>query len=303
MNDTPSDRVAHSRKPAATRPSPTQMAPGQNDLFHNEVPTEYIADVFTVMLLARQHTFMVLTKRHGRMRSLLSSPAFQEEVRFRHQVLVEDYPGSEFHWPITNLWMGVTAEDQQRALLRIPALFETPAAVRMVSVQPALGPMDFTDFLVRTRPVTHDRWDAPDGADMFGMRRHGDRWDRHTGIDWVIVGGESGRGARPMAPTWARRLQQQCQDAEVPFLFKQWGEWTGQLSHPAAVRDPDAYVNVDTGDVADEATATAAGGDWTGMFRLGKARTGRLLDGRTWDEFPAPARPSHASDTLAQQGE
>ncbi|ORU98460.1 DUF5131 family protein, partial [Mycolicibacterium canariasense] len=159
-----------------------------SDLFHDEVHDDYIARVFSVMARCPQHTFQVLTKRHARMRSLLRSRKFSS--------FVEDLTPSASElvgmWPLPNVWLGVSAENQQWAKIRGDALRETPAAVRFFSCEPLLGPIDDVDL---------------------------------DGIDWVIVGGESGRCARPMNPDWARSLRDQCQVAGVPFLFKQWGEW------------------------------------------------------------------------------
>lgn len=227
-----------------------------SDLFHDQVPDEYIAQVFAVMALAPQHTFQVLTKRHGRMRSLLTSGAFQTAIA-EHMLAMTDADemkdvGDPF--PLPNVWLGVSAENARWAKIRGDALRETPAAVRFFSCEPLLGPIDDLDL---------------------------------TGIKWVIVGGESGPGARPMHLGWVRDLQDQCAQAGVAFLFKQHGEWLGQVAAADVPRDPDAWVNRETGAVADEATALADGGDWLGVWRVGKKRAGRLLDGRTWDEYPA----------------
>lgn len=171
-----------------------------SDLFHDGVSDEFIARVFTSMALAPQHTYQVLTKRHGRMRSLLSKPEFEESVRLK----VRHYDESDVHWrevanwPLPNVWLGVSVEDQKRADLRIPALLKTPAAVRFLSCEPLLGPVDL------------------EHVDAFGF-------ERSTAVDWVIAGGESGKGARPMDPDWVRQLRAQCQEAGAAFLFKQWG--------------------------------------------------------------------------------
>ena len=139
-----------------------------SDLFHADVPDAFIAEVFSVMAQCPQHTFQLLTKRHGRMRSLLSS------------------------WtqpPLDNVWLGISVEDQQWADIRIPALLDTPAAVRWISAEPLLGPLDLLSY----------------------------------SLDWVVVGGESGAGARPMKLAWARSIREQCATSDTPFLFKQWG--------------------------------------------------------------------------------
>lgn len=225
-----------------------------SDLFHDEIPDEYIARVFAVMALAGQHTFQLLTKRHGRMRSLLTSPGFQSAV-FR---AINDRPSWERvdvagTLPLPNVWVGVSVENQQWADIRIPALLDTPAAVRFLSCEPLLGPVTIARYIDPERACNCS---VPQ---MEGAGQHATRCRCLTQpeIGWVIVGGESGRGARPMHADWARSLRDQCQDAGVPFLFKQWGEHL-------TVRTPS--------------------GEHT--ERVGKKAAGRELDGRTWDEYP-----------------
>lgn len=196
-----------------------------SDLFHKDIPDEYIARVFAVMAFAPQHTFQLLTKRHARMRSLLSSPGFEmllwaamvdlSAARAKPDVLCVDFEPVD--WPLPNVWLGVSVENQQWADTRIPALLATPAAVRFISAEPLLGPVAF--------PA--------------------------ESLDWVIVGGESGKGARPMHPGWARQIRYQCELVGTPFLFKQWG------SH-------DEHGNP-----------------------MSKHKAGRELDGRLHDGYPA----------------
>jgi protein gp37 len=181
-----------------------------SDLFHAAVPDDYIARVFAVMALADQHTFQVLTKRHARMRALLSSADFRADV-------AHEAGGDPLPWPLPNVWAGVSVEDQRWAGIRIPALLDTPAAVRWVSAEPLLGPVD----LARA---------ACPGTTGYG---HGlTATTIHSGqccqaaigrLDWVVAGGESGHGARPMHPDWPRSLRDQCAGGGVAFLFKQWG--------------------------------------------------------------------------------
>lgn len=166
-----------------------------SDLFHENVPIEYISRVFETIAAAEWHVFQVLTNRASRLADL----------------------AQQLTWP-ANLWMGVSVENQRFAG-RVDELRRTTAAVKFLSCEPLLGPL---------------RLDL-------------------AGIDWVIAGGESGRGARPMQPSWARDLRDQCVAAGVPFFFKQWG------AH-------------------DEAG-----------IRRGRRAAGRLLDGRLWDEMPARA--------------
>ncbi|PVB16436.1 hypothetical protein DDJ71_19830 [Mycobacteroides abscessus] len=256
-----------------------------SDLFHALVPDDYIAKVFAVMALAEQHTFQVLTKRHGRMQSLLSNRDFQQQVYEEWGGLetpggrptMEDWPWPG--WPLANVHLVVSVEDQKRAELRIPYLLRTPAAVRGISAEPLLGGVELlsTGLLAR---------------DEFGR-----------GIDWVIVGGESGHGARPMHPHWAKSLRAQCLQAEVPFLFKQWGDWTplaplkdGKFDFSKGVVMTDDGNTYNRGDltwpdgprVGEAIRADYPHHNPTSMYRVGKKKAGRELyhDGRTFDGYP-----------------
>jgi protein gp37 len=154
-----------------------------SDLFHREVPEAFIRRVFDVMARAPQHQFQILTKRPGRMASVVG--------RIQPN-------------PLPNAWLGTSIETQKWARVRIPQLLRTPAAVRFLSCEPLLGPLDLSTYLT----------DIDDELPPIpGLPR----------VDWVIVGGESGPGARPMQPEWARSLRDQCVAAGVPFFFKQWG--------------------------------------------------------------------------------
>lgn len=251
-----------------------------SDLFHDDVPDEYIARVWAAMALAPQHTFQVLTKRHGRMRALLRSPDFHVAVDEAVRGFVATgLPGRPWYdaWPLPNVWLGVTVEDQKHADLRVPTLLTTPAAVRFLSCEPLLGPVDVRAALQRVRS---------DGVPCVG-------------IDWVIAGGESGPNARPMHPYWARSLRDQCQAAGVPFLFKQRGEWTwnepGQFRPPTqpftdrdAVMHPAGMVAMTKSNPFNPFERGHP--HWvTRITRVGKKAAGREIDGRTWDEYPKEA--------------
>jgi protein gp37 len=121
---------------------------------------------------------------------------------------------------LPNVWIGVTAENQEQADKRIPLLLQIPAAKRFVSVEPMLGPVDLTDVPV---PQAVDNR----GFSINALTDYDDEhfFNKHPKLDWVICGGESGPEARPVHPDWIRSLRDQCVRAEVPFLFKQWGEW------------------------------------------------------------------------------
>jgi protein gp37 len=186
-----------------------------SDLFHPKVSDDFLARAFAVMGLAEQHTFQVLTKRPARMRALLTSEEFRHAwYRARHvRALQGDVQGGvragrlnlALRWPLPNVWLGVSVEDQERADARIGALLNTPAAVRFLSAEPLLGPIDL--YSAAIAPLTHVEDESP-----------------HEGpIDWLIIGGESGPGARPMDLGWARYLVGQALAAGTAVWVKQLG--------------------------------------------------------------------------------
>jgi len=254
-----------------------------SDLFHASVPDEYIAKVFAVMAAARHHTFQVLTKRHARMRSLLSSDDFQH-LFAQAYLNLPTRPGSLVEWPLPNVWLGASVENQQWANIRIPALLMTPAAVRFISAEPLLGPVDLTRVAWTRGGGTH--LDVANG-------RHGvpDVWQAAAKqLDWVIVGGESGRGARPMHPDWARSLRDQCESAGVPFTFKQWGEWAPghrnvRLSKHRWQYESTRFAPDGTVYKANEPDLYSYPG-MTSLLRVGKRKAGRELDGKTHEGMP-----------------
>ena len=271
-----------------------------SDLFHENVPDEWIDKIFAVMALSPQHTFQVLTKRSKRMRAYMAAGranVIGEEMMRTGRV----YSGFRcVNWPFPNVWLGVTAEDQTRADERIPDLLATPAAARFVSVEPMLGPVDLRNIKSPTRAESY--FDALDG-ELWGPN-----YGRNAEIDWIICGGESGPGARPMHWRWEESLRQQCAVASVPYFRKQWGEWKSvrhmseaeidALYHPAPEDNPEACrrckvestVMHSDGSRHDhfEPNAFLQGKDAMTMFRVGKLRAGRLLDGREHNDFPEP---------------
>lgn len=210
-----------------------------SDLFHEDVPDEFIDRVFAVMADAMQHTFLVLTKRPERMREYLSP----DNPRYTARRVFDLMRGGvgkfdpDMHWPLRNVWLGVSVEDQATADERIPLLLQTPAAVRFVSYEPALGPVDFERVLWpdkgghRVDVLRGGYWNregviafgpsAELGQPKGGFTNHGDMKD-HL-LNWVIIGGESGPGARPFDVQWARSVIAQCKAAAVPCFVKQLG--------------------------------------------------------------------------------
>jgi protein gp37 len=254
-----------------------------SDLFHDGIDDGYIADVFATMAMAQQHTFQVLTKRHGRMRALLSGDLY--DLMVRRLVNGDGRLAQRLVWPLPNVWLGVSVEDQHWADIRIPALLATPATVRWISAEPLLGPVDLAGYLPR-----------PADAPWFPIEcRHGrdhcpicDRTVTSSdGLGWVVCGGESGPGARPMHPDWARSLRDQCVDAEVPFLFKQWGEWVPDgdnysVANGRRLRYAHVFLRTD----GTQATIGEPGGPGVCMDRVGKHAAGRHLYGQLHDGYP-----------------
>jgi protein gp37 len=203
------------------------------DLFHEDVPDDFLLQTFDVMrrctwaggqncgrIGGDGHTFQVLTKRAGRMREFCSRLRWDGE-----RVYLGDVGGPHLLRLNKGIWLGVSAEDQQRADERIPPLLQTPAAVRFVSAEPLLGPLRLTNWIARDCPSCGGIGpDAPGttNADPACARCHG-AGSPPGGIHWVIVGGESGKDARPMDLAWARSLVAQCRGAGVPVFVKQLG--------------------------------------------------------------------------------
>jgi len=210
------------------------------DVFDDEVPEQWRADLFHIIDDTPALTWMLLTKR-------------PENVQ--RSVGAIDWAG--------NIWLGTSVSDQESADLRIPLLLETPAAVRFVSYEPALGPVD---------------WLSPASL-------------KPGGIDWIIAGGESGPKARPAHPDWFRGTRDQCVAAGVPFLFKQWGEAmpvpeSGCDGTGGCLATSKFFWLSEKGERRESCHEVETDAF---MCRVGKKTAGRELDGRTWDQFPAVA--------------
>ncbi len=174
------------------------------DLFHKDVPLTYIVKVFAIMAIARWHTFIILTKRPERMCAWLSDENFPEYIAKAQEDICGQHgwcADTDFDWPLLNVWLGVSVEDQKTADERIHWLLKTPVAVRIVSVEPMLEKINISPYL-------------------YGNvgRYYG---DHPNYLNWVICGCESGAGARPMKLSWAADLKHQCVFNDVPFFFKQ----------------------------------------------------------------------------------
>jgi protein gp37 len=236
-----------------------------NDLFHEAVPREFIDKAFAVMALSPEHTFLVLTKRPARM-----SDWSQDDVNDVINVTMQypeflpkngrSYPRS-CYWPLSNVYLGLTVCNQQEANEKIPVFLQVPGN-KFLSIEPMLGPIDLTrlndtplycyDSLSGRQYAKHTK-----NRSIVGMTDH---------IDAVILGGETGPGARPMHPDWVRSVRDQCAAAGVDFFFKQWGKHTPALKERL-------------GSHYDNLIRTQPG-----RFEITNA--GRLLDGRTHDDLP-----------------
>lgn len=253
------------------------------DLFHEDVPDEWIDQVFAFMALAPQHTFQVLTKRADRMREYINNPKVSGRVWDIADQVACDFNLAEHHpswkylttgkakatWPLPNVWLGVSVEDSDNAD-RILDLARTSASVRWLSMEPLIGPVDLDDF-----------WWLRDVHDTSG-----DIVDYDSAIDWVVVGGESGKTARPMHPDWVRDIRDLCEAADDPFFFKQWGQFaphpSGEKVTIRQFQTSIRYVDRDTGQCKPHPNRHT---DET-MRRKGKKKAGRHLDGRTHDAMP-----------------
>ncbi len=263
--------------PLSWRKSRMCFVCSMGDLFHPEMDHEYLKQIFAAMLIPNihtgaKHTFQILTKRPELMAEFMVrlkpddlvdiaidiaiskwGPVFTEfDDRWKRECgpYIRDSIISQ--WPPPNIWMGTSVEDNKRLHSRAKYLLQTNAAVRFLSCEPLLGGLDFN-------------WRYTDK--LLGE------------LDWVIVGGESGPGARPMHPRWVRSIRDQCLEAGVPFMFKQWGAWSpeevGGLQANLEELKPNQCVAAGDGET-----------NFIRFTRVGKKAAGRELDGRIWDEYP-----------------
>jgi len=222
------------------------------DWLDPEVPIEWLADLLDLIRQTPNLDWLLLTKR-PELWNMRLDESFGTMPMHGIKSALANFVG---RWlfdknPPSNVWIGTTVENQKYADLRIPDLLKIPAKVHFLSCEPLLGKLDLRK--------------AFDGDQAFPLG---------MGIQWVICGGESGRGARPMHPDWARSLRDQCQAAGVPFFFKQWGEWGL----------PDDVSCVD--EVPERVYRIGSAFPDVHMYRIGKKAAGRLLDGREWNELP-----------------
>lgn len=232
------------------------------DVFDNEVDPQWRAELFLLIKQTPNLDWLLLTKRIGNARAMLPDDWGR------------GYP---------NVWLGISVVNQVEADRDIQKLSDTPAHLRFLSIEPLLGSIDLR---FPTKTWAEDRCDHCCNGDRCGDSTHHDRGNcpfcrgsgRQKVVDWVILGGESGPGSRPMHPDWARALRDQCEATGVPFLFKQWGEWA-----------PEREIAVDGSPLSmtwqnNSVLHICEGGER--VYRAGKKLAGRTLDGKLHDEYP-----------------
>jgi len=257
----------HWRKPR------TIFVCSMSDLFHPDVPDEFIDKVFAAMALTGWHRYIILTKRPERMAEWFAyNDCSRVRVNRIEEAIIDhfhiDAPDDFPDWPLPNLILGTSIEDQATADERISHLLRCNAACLMVSLEPTLGPVDLK---LRTFvPFPDTRW--PDSTLEYRSK-----------IGWVVMGGESGPGARPCHPDWARKVRDQCAAAGVPFLFKQWGEWAPESALSAM---DDNRRDVYRRGYHERHYFP----DGQAVYRVGKKAAGRLLDGHEHMYLPEMLR-------------
>jgi protein gp37 len=264
------------------------------DLFHKDVPTLEIDKVFAIAAISPKHNFMFLTKRPDRMATYFDTPAKKLAERWEDVIYSMgisagddeiDTVASFLHnrcglgWPLKNIWLGVSVEDQKAADDRIHYLNEISAAVKFVSCEPLLSEINFEKSLGESL-----KWHAG------GLKNC---------ISWVISGGETGHNARPVHPDWVRSIKDQCEDNGVPFFFKGWGEFKPiniDLTGIKPIRqkgNPFTFWENIKGDIFElidgDGEYLCAGDDhqlYQPIIKVGKKQSGDLLDGKQYHEFP-----------------
>lgn len=236
------------------------------DVFDNAVPSDWRSDLFELIDRTPDLDWLLLTKRIGN----------------AAQMLRDDWERDCFP---PNVWLGATVVNQDEADRDVPKLLAVPARVRFLSCEPLLGPVDLNRIHEECDGGLGHSWESCLNGKRFSPWVDIDEDPMipgHPKIDWVIAGGESGPGARPMHPDWVRSLRDQCKDAGVPFFFKQWGDW--QPRHSWGDRKMCA-IDAKGGKIPDDVIPQDVGGQR--FARVGKSKAGRLLEGLEHSEFPA----------------
>ena len=254
------------------------------ELFDEGVPLEFIDQAFCVMGIAKQHTFLVTTQHAERMACYMNTQQRIEDW-YNHWYSFSDQSMAFQDYPLPNVWLGVHVTRQQDADERIPHLLRTPAAVRFVRAT-LRGPVDLREWLFCDR--CRGPHECGPGAYPTPLdNAAGGCWFREcrcSQIRWVIVSGDKD----PVHPAWVRSLRDQCAAAGVPFCFEGWGEWLPQCNDPFQPKEY-AFIHQD-GRIHKNPEGITSCFGWTGVGRVGKKNSGRLLDWREWNEMPEGGR-------------
>lgn len=239
------------------------------DVFDNEVPTKWRADLFNLIEKTPNIDWLILTKRIGNAPSMIMNALQGMFIRSNQEPPI---------WPWPNVWLGITVCNQAEADRDIPKLLQVPAAVRFLSMEPLLGAVDLTGEYLKAKLGRYPFNSLPDEHRTKLIQL----------LDWVIVGGESGHNARPMHPDWVRGLRDQCKAAGVPFHFKQWGEWAPREEWSFHAKAQCA-IKLDGSPVSHDDAPQDVGGY---RFELvGKQAAGRLLDSFEHNGMPKGYKP------------
>lgn len=260
------------------------------DIFHESISFERINQLFSIMSDSDQHVYILLTKRPNHLLNFINWKSNQLGVPWQ---------------PKNNVWIGVSAENQKEADWRIPILQQMPIAVKFVSIEPMLGPINLTKWMQPftnctyydggcTRPEnvfadTHNPNSRPGISSCrseycpFGSQ----------GLNWVIVGGETGPKARPMHPDWVRSVRDQCQKAGTPFFFKQWGRWSPYVDSWSVSDIIKSKTETKVVDKSGAVYNAYEGGflSWVDkgcktVYRVGRKPAPNLLDGKQYHNWP-----------------
>jgi protein gp37 len=284
-------------KPFKWKKPRTVFLNSMSDIFHEDVPIEAIAEIYAMMFLTPEHTYIVLTKRADRAKDVLSSEEFFFEYvkacnrlhdKYNQPLESALYFEDEFKtmWPLKNVWQGVSVESQDY-VQRVRELCLTPAHIRVVSAEPLLGPLDFNERVFQYR----------DGSVAFPYLKDSESTMLIDLIDWIIVGGESGHKARPMHPDWVRDIRDQCKKAKKNFFFKQWGEWVPAEENITSLEQIDALPDRPKeaklveminrkGVHNNRLLIDGVTEPLVRMFKVGKHLSGNAIDGKKHLNFP-----------------
>lgn len=297
----PNCNTTESLSPARARVFCASMA----DVFDNEIPSEWFDDLMRMIRDTPQLDWLLLTKRIGNAQRMLDG--YCDRNLWVNTWAEFQAPPKASTLGYQNIWLGATICNQEEADRDIPKLLDVPAAMRFLSIEPMLGAIDLCELEaggVDETIIPRKYWTDVDDDDShpalvidaltgWQHQRLGDWTQKGESVDWIICGGESGHGARPMHPDWARSLRDQCKAADVPFFFKQWGEWREPMPDEefdtslGRAAKPPAFILSESGTVRCFKSDDIINGK--AMIKVGKKSAGRVLDGVEHNGVPVLA--------------